>query len=92
LWLALAYQRLNRLPEANKELTQMMSSYGDTLAYQYAEIYAQWNDIPNALRWLDRAYSLRDSGLSYLKVDRLLQPLRKEPRDQEIERKLGFPT
>jgi hypothetical protein len=34
---------------------------------------------------------LRDSGLTGLKTDPLLDPLRKEPRFQAIERKLQFP-
>jgi hypothetical protein len=34
---------------------------------------------------------LRDPGLSLLKVDPLMDPLRKEPRYQAIERELKFP-
>jgi len=34
---------------------------------------------------------LRDSSLEYLKVDPLLDPLRKEPRFQAIQRELKFP-
>jgi hypothetical protein len=34
---------------------------------------------------------LRDTGLEYVKIDPLLDPLRKEPRFQAIERELKFP-
>jgi len=34
---------------------------------------------------------LRDPGLVNLKTDSLLDPLRKEPRFQAIERELKFP-
>jgi hypothetical protein len=34
---------------------------------------------------------LRDSGLVFLKTDPLMDPLRKEPRFQAIERALQFP-
>jgi len=33
---------------------------------------------------------LRDPGLQFLKSDQLLDPLRKEPRFQAIERELNF--
>lgn len=61
-------------------------------AYQYAEIYTQWGDVPNALEWLGTALRLRDSGLLDLKTDPLLDPLRQEPRFQAIERELKFPS
>jgi hypothetical protein len=35
---------------------------------------------------------LRDPALGYLKTDPLLDPLRKEPRFQAIERALKFPN
>jgi len=40
---------------------------------------------------LDTAMRMRDAGLEFLKTDPLLDPLRKEPRFQAIERKLKFP-
>lgn len=70
----------------------MRASNGDDAAYQYAEIYAQWGNLPKALEWLDVAMRLRDPGLGSLKSDSLLDPLRKEPRFQAIERGLKFPT
>jgi hypothetical protein len=48
--------------------------------------------VPKALRWLETAMRLRDSGLALLKVDSYLDPLRKEPRFQAIERELKFPN
>jgi hypothetical protein len=36
--------------------------------------------------------SLRDPGLSYLKIEADLDPRRDEPRFQAIERELKFPT
>jgi len=34
---------------------------------------------------------LRDPGLSFLKTDPLMDPLRQEPRFQAVERELKFP-
>jgi hypothetical protein len=64
---------------------------GDTFAYQFAEIYAQWGNQGKALEWLDTAMRLRDAGLLFLRTDPLMDPLRKEPRFQAIERELKFP-
>ena len=64
---------------------------GDTSAYQYSTIYAQWGDTPKALEWLESSLRLRDPGLSLLRTDPLMDPLRKEPRFQTIERGLKFP-
>jgi hypothetical protein len=69
----------------------MKAEYGDGLAYQYATIYAQWGNRTKALEWLETALRLRDPGLEYLKTDPLLDPMRKEPRFQAIERELKFP-
>jgi hypothetical protein len=40
---------------------------------------------------LETALRLRDPGLAWLKVDPLLDPLRREPRFQAVERALRFP-
>jgi hypothetical protein len=68
-----------------------MATEGNDVAYQYAEIYAQWGNLPKALEWLETAYRAHDPGLQQLKVDPALDPLRQEPRFQEIMRKLNFP-
>jgi hypothetical protein len=64
---------------------------GDTGAYDYATVYAQLGDATKALGWLETAWRLRNSSLVYVKTDFLLDPLRKEPRFQAIERELKFP-
>jgi tetratricopeptide (TPR) repeat protein len=92
LCLAILYDRLHRHPEAEAQVAAMKAELGDGAAYQYAEIYAQWGDIPKALDWLDTAYRLPDPGIGTLRVDSLVDPLRKEPRFQEIERKLRLPN
>jgi hypothetical protein len=90
--LAITYDKLGRHVDAEKMLTKLKSSMGEADSYQYAQIYAQWGNTAKALEWLDTAMRLRDSGLVELKTDPLLEPLRKEPRFQAIERELKFPT
>jgi hypothetical protein len=61
------------------------------MAYQYTQIYTQWGDTAKALDWLETAMRLRDPGLSGLKTDPLIDPLRQEPRFRAIEQALKFP-
>jgi TolB-like protein len=89
--LALAYQKLGRHADAQAAVAKIQAMQGDTAAYQYATIYAQWGNLPKALESLDTALRLRDPGLVLLKTDPLMDPLREEPRFQAIERELKFP-
>ena len=73
-------------------LSKMKAEDGETSACQYAMIHAQWGNRAKALEWLETALRLRDPGLVYLKTDPLMDPLRKEPRFQAIERALKFPN
>jgi TolB-like protein/Flp pilus assembly protein TadD len=91
LCLAIAYDKLGRKAEAQALVAKMQAESGDAMAYQYASIYAQWGDVSSALDWLDTAFRLKDPGFAWLKVDSLLDPLRKEPRFQAIEARLNFP-
>ena len=45
-----------------------------------------------ALHWLERAASEDRPGLVWMRVDPVLDPLRHEPRFQEVETQVGFPA
>jgi TolB-like protein len=92
LCLAILYDQLHRHAEAESERAAMQAEFGDGSSYQMAEIYAQWGDTSKALEWLETAYRLPDPGIVTLRVDAMIDPLRKEPRFREIERKLNFPN
>jgi tetratricopeptide (TPR) repeat protein len=89
---AIVYDKLGRHADAETLREKMKTDYGDVAAYQFAEIYAQWGNTSAALEWLEKAFRLHDDGLLGLKTDPLLDPLRKEPRFQAIERELKFPS
>jgi TolB-like protein/Tfp pilus assembly protein PilF len=89
--LAVIYEKLGRRADAEAMLAKMKADNGDTTAYQYATIYAQWGNTAKALEWLAKALELRDPGLVELKTDPLMDPLRKEPRFQAVMRELKFP-
>ena len=89
--LAVIYDKFGRHADAEAELAKLKAAQGDAAAYQYATIYAQWGNRAQALEYLETALRVRDPGLELLKTDALLDPLRKEPRFQAIERELKFP-
>jgi tetratricopeptide (TPR) repeat protein len=89
--LALAYHNLGRQADAETALARLQTLEGNTGAYSYATIYAQWGNTPKALEWLETALQLRDPQLINLKTAPLLDPLRLEPRFKAIERELKFP-
>jgi TolB-like protein len=92
LCMAILYDKLHQRRLAEAELKAMQAELGESAAYQYAEIYTQWGDIPKALDWLESAYRLPDPGIGGLRADILVDPLRSEPRFKEIERKLNLPN
>jgi TolB-like protein len=89
--LAIAYQKLGRHADAQAALTKLQGMQGDAASYQYATIYAQRGDVARALQWLETALRVRDPGVTLIRTDPFLDPLRKEPRFQAVERQLKFP-
>ncbi|HZD32625.1 MAG TPA: protein kinase, partial [Candidatus Angelobacter sp.] len=59
--------------------------------YDIACLYAELGDKEQAFRWLDIAYEERDQGITGLKVDFQVDPLRTDPRFDELVRKVGLP-
>jgi TolB-like protein/Flp pilus assembly protein TadD len=86
--LAMAYHALGRQGEAEAQLARLHGMMGDSGAYNYATIYAQWGRTADALRWLGTAFQLHDSGLAILRVDPMLDPIRGTPEYKEIEKRL----
>jgi TolB-like protein/tetratricopeptide (TPR) repeat protein len=89
---AVIYHRLGRHDAAAAALARLVHLGGDSSAYQYVQIHAQWGERAAALEWLEKARHLGDPGLIYLKTDPLIDPLRNEPRFQAVMRELKFPN
>ena len=58
---------------------------------QMAIDHTQLGNTDNALLWLEKAYQARSSEVLSLKVDPDLDPLRSDPRFQELVRRIGLP-
>ena len=57
---------------------------------QRADIFSQWGDPEMAFKCLDQAVRQGDPGLCQIFVDPFLDPLRDDPRFDELLDKLGF--
>jgi TolB-like protein/tetratricopeptide (TPR) repeat protein len=91
-FVAIALSRKNRKQEADALLQKIVKDNGDAAAYQYALIDSQRGDTVGALKWIEKAYELKDGGLIDMKQDPLLDPIRNQPRFQAVLKKLNFPT
>lgn len=89
---AVLFARARNWPPALAKLQHLMSEFGDAASYQYAQLYAQAGDKDRAFAALERAWAVRDSGLTWLKVDPLLDPLRDDARFASILERIDFPT
>jgi tetratricopeptide (TPR) repeat protein len=89
--LALAYHALERQADAEREFEHLRALDGDSWAHSYAGIYARWGNGAAALQWLRTAEQLHDPGLSWMKVDWELDPIRNDAQFKAIEARLKFP-
>jgi len=91
--LAHAYALAGRKSEARKLLAELMgrAKHQYLSPYDIALIYVGLGDYPRALQSLEDALADRSEGCPYLKVDPRLDPLRADPRFQDLLRRMNFP-
>ncbi len=54
-------------------------------------IYTGLGEHEQALKWLERAYQDRSGWMPFLQVEPRLDPLRDDPRFQDLLRRMNFP-
>ena len=88
---ALAYQDLGPQAEADAALARFRDQFKDAGAFQIAHVYATRGQLSETLAWLERAYQVRDTGLSQLKAVPEFRPFEREPRYRAFLDKMGLP-
>jgi len=88
--IALANIALGNNAAALAALEELKQSSGDSSAYQYAQIDAYSGDTESALAWLQRAYEIKDPGLTQMKIDSFLVSVRDDEQFKALQKKLGF--
>ena len=88
------YARAGRAREARECLRKMKERWKEDHVgvYDVVLIYAGLGEKDQAFEWLERAYEEGDQGLLFLKIDPPLDPLRSDPRFQDLLRRMNFPS
>jgi TolB-like protein/DNA-binding winged helix-turn-helix (wHTH) protein/Tfp pilus assembly protein PilF len=87
-----AYARSGRVTEAHETIAELKERLQkENVTYSISLVYAGLGEKDQAFEWLERAYKAHDKGLTYLKVDPPLDPLRSDPRFQDLLRRMNFP-
>lgn len=89
---AILFARQGNRAASDQTLGRTRQIFGDTASYQYAEISAQRGDKEQAFAALDRAWAIHDPGLTNLRIDPWLDPIRSDPRFAVLVAKLNFPA
>lgn len=88
--LAILAHRAGDTKAAKAALAELIKEYGDKSHFQYAQVYAQWGDMANALASLQTAWELRDGGIMLMYADPLLAPLRSNDGYLKLAKAVGF--
>jgi eukaryotic-like serine/threonine-protein kinase len=95
--MALAYvgnvlARTGERSRALQVLEQLKSASKQRYVYSLglARVYAGLGDKDRAFVWLEKAYEERSTALYFLKVDPIWDPLRSDPRFNDLLRRIGL--
>jgi TolB-like protein/tRNA A-37 threonylcarbamoyl transferase component Bud32/Tfp pilus assembly protein PilF len=72
--------------EAEEEQT------GDTYPYRRAMLLARVHDADATMQWLERAYDQHHGRLIFLRVEPSFDPVRRDPRFQNLLRRIALPN
>lgn len=92
--LGFAYAAAGDRQSARKILHNLKRLHARGLASSasIAILYGALGELNEAFAWLQKAYEERDPELTYLQVpNRRFEPLRQDPRFQQMVRRIGFP-
>ena len=89
-----AYARMGKPEEARAILPKLVDRVAkDGLGrYEIALIYAGLGEKALAVDWLEKALAAHDKGMTYLKIDPCVDPLRDDPRFWDLMRTVGLPV
>jgi TolB-like protein len=87
-----AYARAGKVDAARKTIAQLEDHVRkDGLGrYEIALVYAGLGERSEAFKWLEESYKAHDEGLTNLKIDPCLDPLRSDPRFDGLLRQVGL--
>jgi TolB-like protein len=84
--------RSGKIAAMERTLAHMRELFSDAATYNYAQVYSQARDNDRAFDALDKAQVVKDAGLTGLKTDPFLDPIRRDPRYTALLQSLDFPS
>ena len=87
---AVIHYKMGDVEASDRAQQELLEQYGDLAAYQQASIFAARLDVDTTMEWLDRAYEVRDPGLTEVKVDPDYRFLYDDPRFQALLKKMNL--
>ena len=84
--------RSRNMAAVEKGVAHLRELFADAATYQYAQIYAQAGDNDRAFAALGKGLEVKDPGLTGLKTDPFLDPIRTDPRYLALVKKMKFPS
>jgi len=87
-----AYASARKIEEARKILAELteLSQQRRVSPYDFAVLYTALNDKEKAFEWLEKAYEERNEYTSFLAVEPRFEPLRSDPRFEDLLRRIGL--
>jgi TolB-like protein/Tfp pilus assembly protein PilF len=87
-----AYARAGQADAARKTIAKLEENVrkDGVGRYEIALVYTGLGKKQEAFKWLEEAYNAHDVGLVYLKIDPCLDPLRSDPRFDDLLRRVGL--
>jgi adenylate cyclase len=91
-WLGYAYGATGDRARAMAVIEELnrKSLHGYVPPFNLAIVYLGMGDSGRAMDYLEQAYSAHSQGLCWLKMERIFDPLRKEPRFIALMKKIHF--
>jgi TolB-like protein len=84
--------RSHNLSAVERTIGHMQRLFGDAASYNYAQVYAQARETDRAFAALNKAFEVKDPGLTGLKTDPFLDPIRTDPRYGALVKRMNFPS
>jgi serine/threonine-protein kinase len=73
-------------------VSQIHKGSGDAAMFQYAQVYAQARQLDRAFEALQRGLAVKDPGVTGVRTDPFLDPIRRDPRYAALVSKVNFPA
>jgi Flp pilus assembly protein TadD len=91
--LGFAYAVTGKRDEARRILAKLekLHEQGVVPSGSVAILHGALGESNEAFAWLEKAYEERDPQLTYIKAGRRFEPLRKDPRFEQLVHRVGLP-